>query len=66
MSVIVTVPRNAVKPFPLHQVYFSSLVKILVGLAKGKKKKNLAKLPWPYPASRYVLLDLSSIVNNLK
>lgn len=47
MSVIVTVPRNAVKPFPLHQVYFSSLVKILVGLAKGKKKKT-----WPNSLGR--------------
>lgn len=45
-------------------VYFSSLGKILVGLAKQKKTRQ--KIPWPYPACGYVLLDLSSIVNDLK
>ena len=59
LSASVAVPPNTVKPFPLHEVYFPSLVKLLVGLAKGKNA-------WPYPACRYALLNLSSIVNNLK
>lgn len=64
LSSSVAVPPNTVKPFPLHEVYFPSLVKLLVGLAKGKN--TWPKIPWPYPACRYALLNLSSIVNNLK
>ena len=64
MSACVALPPNTVKPFLLREVYLPLLVKILVGSAKGKNTRP--KIPWPYPACRYALWNLSNIVNNLK